>query len=120
MPRFSTRLVKQPKKPVTKGISDALVRKYETYIQRIDHDSLGELKFRESEDVSRAREALRIASNKLGRDLIIQRPRGVRDVLLFRLRDKPVAVSRASSSSDFGEATLVVSQDENMGCRCIA
>ena len=88
MPRFSTRLVKQPKKPGTNGISDALVRKYEKYIQRINDDSIGVLEFRESEDISRAREALRIAGNKLGRDLIIRRPRGVQDVLRFRLRDK--------------------------------
>ena len=89
MPRFSTRLAKQPERPRTNGISNALVRKYEEYIQRIDYSSLGELKFRESEDISRAREALRIAGNKLGRDLIIRRPPGVRDVLRFRLRDRP-------------------------------
>ena len=88
MPRFSTRLMKPPKKPETNGITDALIRKYEKYVQRIDDDSIGELKFRESEDVSRAREALRIAGNKLGRDLIIGRPRGVQDVLRFRLREK--------------------------------
>ena len=63
MPRFSTRLVKQPKKPGTDGISGALVRKYEKYIQCIDDE------FRESEDIFRAREALRSAGNKLGRDL---------------------------------------------------
>lgn len=89
MPRFSTRMMKQPKKPGINGITDALIRKYEKYIQRIDDDSMGELKFRESEDISRAREALRIAGNKLGRDLIIGRPRGVQDVLRFRLREKP-------------------------------
>jgi hypothetical protein len=96
MPRFSTRLLKQPKKPGTDGISGALVRKYEKYIQCIDDDSIGELKFRESEDISRAREALRIAGNKLGRDLIIRRPRGVQDVLRFRLRDKSRAAAMAT------------------------
>ena len=96
MPRFSTRLVKQPKKPGTNGISDALVRKYEKYIQRINDDSIGVLEFRESEDISRAREALRIAGNKLGRDLIIRRPRGVQDVLRFRLRDKSRAAPMAT------------------------
>ena len=96
MPRFSTRLVKQPKKPGTDGISGALVRKYEKYIQCIDDDSIGELKFRESEDIFRAREALRSAGNKLGRDLIIRRPQGVHDVLQFRLRDKPVAAAMAT------------------------
>ena len=89
MPRFSTRVRKQPKQPGSNGITDALIRKYEKYVRRIDDDSIGELKFRESEDISRAREALRIAGNKLGRDLIIERPRGVQDVLLFRLREKP-------------------------------
>ena len=89
MPRFSTRLLKQPEKRGTNGITDALIRKYEKYIQRIDDDSIGELKFRESEDISRAREALRIAGNNLGRDLIIGRPPGVQDVLRFRLREKP-------------------------------
>ena len=106
MPRFSTRLVKQPKKPGTDGISGALVRKYEKYIQCIDDDSIGELKFRESEDIFRAREALRSAGNKLGRDLIIRRPRGVQDVLRFRLRDEPVAASRTPSFSRFGGYTL--------------
>ena len=96
MPRFSTRLVKQPKKSGTNGISDALVRKYEKYIQRINDDSIGVLEFRESEDISRAREALRIAGNKLGRDLIIRRPRGVQDVLRFRLRDKSRAAPMAT------------------------
>ena len=96
MPRFSTRLVKQPEKPGTNGISDALIRMYEKYIQRIDDDSLGELKFRKSEDISRAREALRIAGNKLRRDLIIRRPRGVHDVLRFRLREKPLAATPAT------------------------
>lgn len=89
MPRFSTRLMKPSKKPGTNGITDALIRKYEKYVRRIDDHSIGELKFRESEDVSHAREALRIAGNKLGRDLIIGRPRGVQDVLRFRLREKP-------------------------------
>ena len=96
MPRFSTRLVKQPKKSGTNGISDALVRKYEKYIQCINDDSIGVLEFRESEDISRAREALRIAGNKLGRDLIIRRPRGVQDVLRFRLRDKSRAAPMAT------------------------
>ena len=96
MPRFSTRLTKQSKTPGTNGITDALISKYEKYIQRIDDDSIGELKFRQSEDISRAREVLRIAGNKLGRDLIIRRPRGVRDVLRFRLRDKSMATLMAT------------------------
>ncbi len=102
MPRFSTRLMKQPKKPGTNGVSDALIRKYEKYVQRIDDDLIGELKFRESEDISRAREALRIAGNKLGRDLIIRRPRGVRDVLRFRLRDKSMATVRPRMIATWG------------------
>ena len=96
MARFSTRLVRQPKKSGTNGISDALVRKYEKYIQCINDDSIGVLEFRESEDISRAREALRIAGNKLGRDLIIRRPRGVQDVLRFRLRHKSMAAPMAA------------------------
>ena len=85
MPRFS---LKQPKEPGTNGITDALISKYEKYIQRIDDDSIGELKFRESEDISRAREALRIAGNKLEPGLIIRRPPGVQSVLRFHLREK--------------------------------
>ena len=84
MPRFSTRLVKEVKEP---GVTDTLVDKYEKYVQRIDGNSVGVLKFRESEDIALAREALRLAGDKLGRDLIVRRPRGVENVLEFRLRN---------------------------------
>jgi hypothetical protein len=84
MPRFSTRLVKEVKEP---GVTDTLVEKYEKYVQRIDGNSVGVLKFRESEDIALAREALRLAGDKLGRDLIVRRPRGVENVLEFRLRN---------------------------------
>lgn len=84
MPRFSIRLVKEVKE---QGVTDALIEKYEKYVQRIDGNSVGQLKFRESEDIGLAREALRQAGNKLGRDLIIRRPRGVENVLEFRLRN---------------------------------
>jgi hypothetical protein len=84
MPRFSTRLVKEVKEP---GVTDTLVEKYEKYVQRIDGNSVGVLKFRESEDIALAREALRLAGNKRGRDLIVRRPRGVENVLEFRLRN---------------------------------
>lgn len=84
MPRFSIRQLKEVKE---QGVTDALVEKYEKYVQRIDGNSVGQLKFRESEDISLAREALRLAGNKLGRDLIIRRPRGVENVLEFRLRN---------------------------------
>ena len=84
MPRFSIRQVKEVKE---QGVTDALIEKYEKYVQRIDGNSVGQLKFRESEDIALAREALRQAGNKLGRDLIIRRPRGVENVLEFRLRN---------------------------------
>ena len=84
MPRFSIRLVKEVKE---QGVTDALIEKYEKYVQRIDGNSVGQLKFRESEDISLARAALRQAGNKLGRDLIVRRPRGVENVLEFRLRN---------------------------------
>ena len=84
MPRFSTRLVKEVKDP---GVTNALVEKYDKYVQRVDGNSVGVLKFRDSEDIALAREALRVAAGKQGRDLIIRRPRGVDNVLEFRLRN---------------------------------
>ena len=84
MPRFSKRQIKEVKEP---GITDAVVEKYQKYVESIDGNSVGVLKFRESEDISLAREALRLAGNKLDRDLIIRRARGVENVLEFRLRN---------------------------------
>lgn len=84
MPRFSTRLLKDVKKT---GVTDSLVEKYEKYVQRIDGNSVGVLKFRESEDIALAREAVVAAGAKLGHDLIVRRPRGVENVLEFRMRN---------------------------------
>ena len=84
MPRFSTRSLKAVKEP---GVTDALVEKYEKYVQQIDSGKAGVLKFRESEDIATAREALRLAGDKLGLDLIVRRPRNVENVLEFRLRN---------------------------------
>ena len=83
MPRFSIRPLKEVKE---QGVTDALVEKYEKYVQRIDGNSVGELRFRESEDMSLARQALTLAGKKLGHDLIIRRPRGVENVLTIRLK----------------------------------
>ena len=83
MPRFSTRPVKEAKE---KGVTKADVEKYEKYVQGIDANSVGVLKFRESEDINHARGALNAAADKLGTKLIIRRPRGVPNVLEFRLR----------------------------------
>ncbi len=83
MPRFSIRSLKAVKEP---SVTGALVEKYEKYVQQIDDGNAGVLKFRESEDLTVARDALRAAGEKLGRDLIIRRPRGVENVLEFRLR----------------------------------
>ena len=91
MPRFATRSIRKS------GVSDALLKKYEKYVQRIDDDSIGSLKFRESEDISVARKALRTAGKKLGRDLIIRRPRGINNVLQFWLPDKKRATGEAGS-----------------------
>jgi predicted acylesterase/phospholipase RssA len=85
MPRFTTRLVKEVQEPT---VTDSLVQKYGAYISRIDGNSVGVLKFRESEDITLAREALRLAAEKQGKDLIIRRPRGVDGVLEFRLRNR--------------------------------
>ena len=84
MPRFSTRPVKETNE---KGVTNTLVDKYEKYVQGIDANSVGVLKFRESEDINTARDALRAAAQKCGTDLIIRRPRGVENVLEFRLRN---------------------------------
>lgn len=81
MPRFATRSIRKS------SITPALKR-YEKYVQSIDDDSVGSLTFRESEDISLHREALRVVSSKLGIDLIIRRPRGINNKLQFRLRDK--------------------------------
>ena len=84
MPRFSIRPLKEVKE---QGVTDALVEKYEKYVQKIDGNSLGELRFRESEDMSLARQALALAGKKLGHDLIVRRPRGVENVLTIRLKN---------------------------------
>lgn len=54
-------------------------------MRRLDGESVGVLKFRETEDIESARRALRLAGEKLSRPVTIRRPRGVRDVLKFRL-----------------------------------
>ncbi len=84
MPRFSTRPVKEAKE---KGVTKADVEKYEEYVERIDASSVGVLRFRETEDINHAREALRAVAEKRGTDLIIRRPRGVENVLEFRLKN---------------------------------
>ena len=84
MPRFTTRAVREPKEP---AVTDSLIHKYGGYVSRIDGNSVGVLKFRESEDIALAREALRLAAEKQGKDLIVRRPRGVDSVLEFRLRN---------------------------------
>ena len=45
MPRFSKRQIKEVKEP---GITDAVVEKYQKYVESIDGNSVGVLKFRES------------------------------------------------------------------------
>lgn len=85
MPRFAIRPIKQAKRPA--DISDALVAQYEKYVRRLEGESpesVGKLTFRESEDIGAARQALRLASEKLNRVVIIRRPRGARK-LEFRL-----------------------------------
>lgn len=83
MPRFS---IRPPKEVKEKGVTKALVEKYETYVQRIEGAAVGQLTFRESEDIVLAREALKAAAEKQGVDLIIRRPRGVDNRLEFRRR----------------------------------
>ncbi|MCY4483650.1 MAG: hypothetical protein OXC12_12280 [Spirochaetaceae bacterium] len=83
MPRFS---IRQPTEVKEKGVTKALVEKYEKYIGRIEGAAVGQLTFRESEDINQAREALRAAADKQGVDLIIRRPRGVDNRLEFRRR----------------------------------
>lgn len=87
MPRFAILPGKQAKKPA--GTSDALVARYEKYVRRLEGKWVGELKFRESEDIEAARRALYIAGEKLSRPLIIRRPRGVRK-LEFRLKSEQI------------------------------
>ena len=84
MPRFSIRQEKEVKE---KGVTKALVEKYEKYVVRIEGAAVGQLTFRESEDINLAREALRAAAEKQGVDLIIRRPRGVSNRLEFRRRN---------------------------------
>lgn len=91
MPRFATRSIGRS------GIPDVLLKKYEKYVQSIDDDTFGSLKFHESEDLALARKALRMAGSKLGRDLTIWRPRGVNNVLQFRLPDKKRTTGQANS-----------------------
>ena len=84
MPRFS---IRQPKEVKEKGVTKALVDKYGKYILRIEGSAVGQLTFRESEDINLAREALRAAAEQQGVDLIIRRPRGVDNRLEFRRRN---------------------------------
>jgi hypothetical protein len=84
MPRFTIRPAKEVQE---KGVTKALVEKYEKYIVRIEGSAVGQLTFRESEDINLAREALRAAAEKQGIDLIVRRPRGVDNRLEFRLRN---------------------------------
>lgn len=84
MPQFAIRSIKENGKS---HITDTLLKRYEKYVQSIDDRNVGILKFRESEDISLARKALRLAGNEMDLDLIIWRPRGINE-LQFRLRDK--------------------------------
>ena len=84
MPRFAIRPSKPAKRPA--DISGALVARYERYVRRLEGESIGELKFRESEDIEAARRALRLASEKLSRPIIIRRPRGDGNILELRLK----------------------------------
>lgn len=84
MPRFAIRSIKENGRS---RITDPLLKRYEKYVQSIDDRNVGILKFRESEDISLARKALRLAGDEMDLDLIIWRPRGINE-LQFRLRDK--------------------------------
>ena len=94
MPRFAILPNKQPKRPAHNG--DALVSRYEKYVRRLDGESVGILKFREDEDIEAARRALRLAGEGLRRPVTIRRPRGVGNVLRFRLRNGETYLSRES------------------------
>lgn len=84
MPRFAIRPNNQAKRP--EYISDALVTRYEKYVRRLEGESIGVLEFRKSENIEAARRALRLAGEKLSRPVTIRRPRGVRNILEFRLK----------------------------------
>ena len=94
MPRFAILPIKQPKGPA--HTSDALVSRYEKYVRRLDGESVGVLKFRDNEDIEAARRALLLAGERLSRPVTIRRPRGVGNVLRFRLRNGETYLSPAS------------------------
>jgi len=94
MPRFAILPIKQPKGPA--HTSDALVSRYEKYVRRLDGESVGVLKFRDNEDIEAARRALRLAGERLSRPVTIRRPRGVGNVLRFRLRNGETYLSPES------------------------
>ena len=84
MPRFA---ILQTKEVKEKGLTKALVEKYEKYVQRVVNEGPGQLTFGESEDMTQAREALKAAAENLGVDLIARCPRGDKYRLVLRLRN---------------------------------
>ena len=94
MPRFAILPIKQAKRLA--DVSHVMVARYEKYVRRLDGESVGVLEFRESEDIEAARRALRVASEKLSRPVTIRRPRGVRNILEFRLKSEETHLPRGS------------------------
>lgn len=101
MPQFAIRSKENRRSRIT----DKLLKRYEKYVQSIDDRNFGVLKFRESEDISLARKALRLAGDEMDLDLIIRRPRGFNE-LQFRLRDKKGSAVEMDRYSPRTERTI--------------
>lgn len=82
MPVFSQQ-PKETKKPGRPGIPQEIVDEYKQYVQELEKGSIGRLEFKQDEDITQARKALKEAGIQLKKQVKIRKPRGEDGVLLF-------------------------------------
>ena len=73
---------------MTEQITEALIEKYQRFVGRVTGDSVGVLKYPDSESLETGREALKMAAQRSNRTgLIARKPPNTKGVLEFRFRE---------------------------------